>query len=479
MSTLPLRFLRSEGVRLAAPAAAFEVLGYLCVVGVGALCFLFGWLTPNAAAVLTVLLLSSLIVLAWKRFDQGRHPCFLFLCMLMLFQCGRLVGYCLGDVANPFRIELMNATPFDVTRDEAGLVLLSIALSAICIYAPCRWNFQPVAPPSSAPVRRYLPYLYILFFCSLPFQLAKNYLYLRYAQRHGGYLTFFIDYSGLAASVPWLIRLISLVALPVFVAIFVFETRKKWLWTAAILYLATATLYLLTGSRMDTFGLILALWYVARVKSTKRASALVLALLAAGMIFLATVIQSARFGSADDAARSVNIVRSVAEQGISLDITEVAIKYRPLFQPYVGSYLLHDLQGKFVSSDVSNYVRGWSFGFDVSAFLNPGLFRFGFGTGGAYLADTYLMGGLYGVAALSLIIGVGLRLLYTYSASSLGLFVVAAVLPDVLMMPRGGLLVWTSALLKTAIVVFPLIVGWWIFDFLIPCRRPLASEARP
>ena len=86
----------------AVPAAAFEVLGYLCVVAVGTLCFLLGWLTPNEAGVLTVLLLSFLIVLAWKRFDQGRHPCFLFLCTLLFFQGGRLIGFCLGVTPDPF-----------------------------------------------------------------------------------------------------------------------------------------------------------------------------------------------------------------------------------------------------------------------------------------------------------------------------------------------------------------------------------------
>src|SRR5271167_1222736 len=139
MSALTSSLRESGRARLAAPTAALEVLTYLCVVGIGVLCFLFGWLTLNAAAVLTVVLLGSLIVLAWKRFDQGRHPCFLFLCTLMLFQCGRLIGFCLGVTPDPFEIELMTPLPFSIPRDEAGLALLVIALSAICVYAPCRW----------------------------------------------------------------------------------------------------------------------------------------------------------------------------------------------------------------------------------------------------------------------------------------------------------------------------------------------------
>jgi len=182
-------------------------------------------------------------------------------------------------------------------------------------------------------------------------------------------------------------------------------------------------------------------------------------------------------GSDDEDRSLVNVVRSVAEQGISLDITEVAVKYKALFQPYIASYLFHDLRGKFVSSDVSNYVRGWSFGFDVSAFLNPWLFNLGFGTGGAYLADMYLIGGLYGVVAISLVLGFGLQLLHVLSRSCLSLFVVAAIFPDILMMPRGGLVVWVSALIKTAIVVLPLVAGWWVYDYFIPSRRIVSAEA--
>src|SRR5208283_5890328 len=97
-------------VRRAVPTlsmAAVEVLSYLGVAGIGALCFLLGWLQPKGAGVLTVLLLVSLIVLAWKRFDDGRHPCFLFLCTLMFFQCGGLLAYCLGVDTDPLRVQVM------------------------------------------------------------------------------------------------------------------------------------------------------------------------------------------------------------------------------------------------------------------------------------------------------------------------------------------------------------------------------------
>jgi hypothetical protein len=73
-------------------AAALEVLGFLLVAAVATVCFLTRHLTTEQGAVLTLLILLSLIVLAWTRFDGGRHPCFLFLCMLTLFQAGRLMA---------------------------------------------------------------------------------------------------------------------------------------------------------------------------------------------------------------------------------------------------------------------------------------------------------------------------------------------------------------------------------------------------
>jgi hypothetical protein len=62
------------------------VLAYLAVVVAASLAYLAGWLTVNGAMVLTVVLLSTLIVLWWVHLGQGRHPCFLFLCTLMLFK---------------------------------------------------------------------------------------------------------------------------------------------------------------------------------------------------------------------------------------------------------------------------------------------------------------------------------------------------------------------------------------------------------
>jgi hypothetical protein len=172
--------------RLRIPMAAFEVLAYLTVVAAASLAFLAGSLTVNGAVVLTVLLLGSLIILSWVHLGQGRHPVFLFLCSLTFFQAGRLIGYCLGGEPDPMQVIIMTSTAFKLSRAEEGFVLFALSLAAICIYAPCRWLYRPVAPPDLMGVRKYLPYLYLLFAATLPAQIFKNYRYYEYAQQHGG-----------------------------------------------------------------------------------------------------------------------------------------------------------------------------------------------------------------------------------------------------------------------------------------------------
>ena len=462
--------------RLRIPAAAFELLVCLVIVAAASLAFLAGWLTVKGAIVLTVLLLGSLIVLSWIHLGQGRHPVFLFLCTLMLFQGGRLLAYCLGSMSDPLSIGLMREFPFAVSRNVSATVLLCLALSALCVYIPCRWNFRSVPPPLNTAARRYLPYLYLVYAGSLPFLFYKNYLYFRYIQENGGYIAFFSDYANLVANVPLIVRLMALLPLPVLLLIFVFETQKKLLYAVVILYFAGSIVLMLSGTRMGPFSLVLTLWYVASTKSGKTPRVWRLALLATVLIVVANLIALARFGEDIEGRSAVDPVSFVATQGVSLGVSEVAIMHADAFRPYVFSYLLHELQIEFVQADVSNYFPGRQFGYDVSVFLNPALFSQGFATSGAYPGEAYLWGGIAGVVAISLLIGRGLRLLYECSSNIKLLAVVAFVLPQVLLLPRGFLLGWLSSLLRAFLVLMPMALGWCLYNFVI---RHLQASPRP
>jgi hypothetical protein len=96
-------------------------------------------------------------------------------------------------------------------------------------------------------------------------------------------------------------------------------------------------------------------------------------------------------------------------------------------------------------------------------FLNPTAYQMGNGSGSTYLAEAYLAGGLWGVVLVSALLGALFHRMHRYSRNPLGLFLVAMILPDLLLMPRGGLLDWASASLRVGISLFLLLAGWGFY----------------
>jgi oligosaccharide repeat unit polymerase len=451
---------------LASLAAAIEICALFAGVGSGALAFVLGWLTPEQAGVLTVALLATLIALSWIYLGQGRHPALLFFCSLILFQGGRLIGYCLGAEPDPMRVVAMTPAAFDLSREESGLVLLALSLSAVCIYAPCRWLYRPVAPPGDVEVRKYLPYLYILFAATLPIQLFKNFRYYQYVREHGGYSIIYVDHAALASSVPFWVRAVPLISLPVFVAIFVFERRRSRLYVATALYFASASLILLLGSRGGPFLLVAALWWVARVKSLRKTRFVLLAVSVMALLLIADVIQEARQqeGGTD---YKLSAERVIVTQGISLNVTEVGFKYSALFNPYFGSYLLTGLEDAFVPADASSYHRGKALAIDISVFLSAKNYAYGYGTAGSYLPEAYVGGGMIAVLVVSLALGLGLHGLYRFSGNALLLLLFAMSLPEIIAMPKLGLFDWASTFLRNCISLALLWLGWKVYSLLL------------
>src|SRR5581483_10035392 len=108
-------FNSAASVRDGMPLApAIEILLCSCALLMSALLFILGGLRIDVAIVLSTLFLTALTSLAWLRFDRGRHPCFLFLGTLLLFDDGRLIGYCLGQTADPLQIGFMTQNLFSI-----------------------------------------------------------------------------------------------------------------------------------------------------------------------------------------------------------------------------------------------------------------------------------------------------------------------------------------------------------------------------
>jgi hypothetical protein len=449
-----------------------ELAALLAVAIFAAFLHVAGWLGSEGAVVATAGFLIAILIRAWQAFDGGRHPAFLFLCSLSLFQGGRLFGYCFGLCEHPLRVELMTSTPFDPTPETKAVVMLMIVASALAIYAPSRIWHRRLDAVKTVGRAELLPYLRLVFWLTIPVQLLKNFSYFQYARNNGGYLVYFIDHAGLAASVPFWVRAVSLLTLPAFVAVFALETSRRRLYLTAAAYFVSSALILMIGSRGALFGLIPSLWFVAMRKTSKRTPVFKAALLLVGLAVLGAGVGLARH---DGERRSMELasLRFVADQGASINVTEVAVEYRRQFTPYLSSYFSNELMNAFVPGDQGSYRSGERFGSDVAVFLNSKAFDLGFGSGSAYLAEAYVVGGVAAVIAISLGIGCLLHALSRISSRVMGLAWVGLWLPDLLWTPRAGLFDWVSAGIRNTMLVSILFVGWKVYSSAKSVRRAL------
>jgi hypothetical protein len=222
---------------------------------------------------------------------------------------------------------------------------------------------------------------------------------------------------------------------------------------------------------------VLSLWYLAKVKSGLRARLYSAGLLGAGLVLMGSFIGSFRAGNVEFSALAVPS-QFIASQGASLNITEVAIAFRGRFAPRIFSNLADELRSAFFPTDHVAYVAGKNFDADVSMFLNPAAYQMGNGSGSSYLAEGYLAGGLCGVAIVSTLLGALFHAVHVCARNPLPLFLIAMILPDVLLMPRGGLLDWVSAALRVGLSVLLLLAGWYFYQAVARIGRVLSETNR-
>lgn len=420
---------------------------------------------------IALLLYGLLLGVAWRRFEGGRHPCFLFLGMLMLFQMGRLIGYAFGATKDPFNVVVQTLIPLTVSRATSEITILIILLSGICIYAVCSWNFQPAVlkPGWEAD---WLPACYVLFIISFPFVLYKNFEYFQFIRSHGGYLAIFTDSQEVAESAGGLARIMSLVASNAFLLIYLLERRAKYLAIVTSVYLSTSVLELAIGMRGKVFLFLLTLWFLRNLKTGKD-----FRLVTLGVVTLVGSMAAVAISGFREMRSSaiVGPASFVSAQGISMGVTQIAIQYRPLFQPHVHNYAVNELLQAVYPG--SHFGPGQIFDNDISVFLNAAAFRQGFGTGSSYLAEAWIAGGLFGVVITSILIGLALRYLHRLSSSFVGAVCVAIILPSLIYLPRAQLLSPLANGLKNGLVMLAMVPCLQIIRLLL--YGPSPEEQQP
>jgi hypothetical protein len=454
---------------------ATETTAYLSALLVSAILVMAGVLSLTACIWISLFLFTGLLHIAWRRFDQGRHPCFLFLALLLLFQMGRLVGFALGVVKDPFSIVVQTLMPLHISVASAEITIFIILLSATCIYAVCAWNVKPIVL-SPGWEQQWLPACYVLLAGTFPFVVYKNLQYFMFIRSHGGYLAIFTESEAIANSAGSVVRIMSLIASNAFILVYVMERRRKQLAMVTSLFLMTTLLELAIGLRGKVFLFLLTLWFIQNLKTGRGFRLISLGIVGLVASFAAVAISGFREMRT---AALLGPAQFMTVQGISLGVTEVAVEYRPLFRPHALAYMKNEFLTAFYPG--SHFGQGQLFDNDLSVFLNADAFRLGFGTGSSYLAEAYLVGGIFAVVCASVLIGLALRQLHAMGKHFVGAVAVAVLLPSVIYLPRAELLGPISSALKSALIFLMMIPCLWLIRFLLYGSDPLAdgTEALP
>lgn len=450
--------------------ALVEISTLLAIVAASSVLVAAGFLSVSGCIWLSVILLSTIVWLAWYRFEGGRHPCFLFMVMLFVFQGGRLAGYILGAKKDPMYIDVQTRFPISVEPRYAEITLLIIVLSGILIYAPCRLSFRPVSL-QQVYAGRWLPALYSLVLLTLPFSLYKNLMYLWYIRTHGGYLVVYTDNAEVLQSAGVLARTLSMINITAILVLFVVETRRRHIIGILSLFGALSFLDLLIGFRGKFFSTILSLWFLMNLKTGRRFRLPMLVASAAAISVSAVLIG---FFREDNAFEMVSPIGFLVMQGVSMNVTEAAVKFYSTFSPYGWEYLW----GGFVNGLTPSAASGlhlWSG--DLSVYLNPISSNMGFGTASSYLAELYLFGGITAVAIGSLLIGYGLSFLHRLSSNRIGVLLMAFILPPVIYLPRLEMFNPMAVLLKSCVGLAVVVAFVLMFDLFVRHLKVLSGSS--
>jgi hypothetical protein len=382
-----------------------------------------------------------MVLLSWYRFNGGRHPCFLFLGTLLVFQGGRLIGYMFGILPDPMLIELETPTPIGVSPHTVHVTLLILVLSALCVYAPARLSFHDVGIHVEK-AKPYLGSIYALILFTLPFALYKNLQYLIYIRSHGGYLAVYTDNAAVLQSAGLLSRTMGLLNSTAVLLAYVLEPDRKRQKYVLVLFFALSTLDLLIGFRGKFFAQAVAIWFLHNMKNGRRFRLVPLMITVSVVSVLAVVIGAFRENLTLQLLSPVGLI---SVQGVSLNVTEAAVEFQKIFGQHGASYVW----GGFLNGFGAVTAEGQLWSGDLSRYLNPVASSLGFGTASAYLAELFLWGGVTAVVLGSLAIGTSLSFLHHVTGRLWGAVVLAFVLPPLIYLPRLELLNPLAVLLKS------------------------------
>lgn len=386
----------------------------------------------NGVIICFDILVIFLLIWSWKRLNGGLHPCWLLLLAIGFFQGGALLGFLFGSTTDPFVVTLMFTSPISISEPYEVETILSVALAMVFVYLPCAYRFSPTTytPMFSLRVRQVAKYIFYGF---LPFEFYKVWVYVRFVQSHGGYAANLLlnDELRMAAGTP--VRLASFVCTSAFYLLLLVENRTAVLKYVYIAFISTLLLSLGIGDRGGVLTRLVLIWYIQKFKTGNQFKFKTLLIVGSIGAILSSFIGQLR--SNEKIEGTMNVMHFITGQGVSLQVTELAVARRAEFGSHAVSYLIHG-----AGLGTGERRSGQLFDQDLASYLSNVRVEQGLGTGSSFIAEAFLLGGLLGVIIVSTCIGFALRKMYEVSGRKYGLVPTIMFLPAIVFMPRAEIL---------------------------------------
>lgn len=456
---------------------AIEAASWITLVALGTAANSIWPIPVEVCAVFTALVLTVLLFSAWRRFDGGRHPCFLFLAMMVIFQGGRLIGFVLGVTREPMQIEVATAVPLNVSSESARIALFLIVVSALCAYIPCLLSYRPAALRETR-WADWLPALYLLIAFTFPFALYKDLMYFLYLRSHGGYLAVYTDNAAVLQSAGPIARSVSIVCAAALLIAYVLERRRRWVAPLLTLYFALSILDLLIGFRGKVFTEFLSIWLLHNLKTGRKFQ--LVPIVASALLLNGVAVAAAAYRE-EIGIQMLSPISFLADQGVSMNVTEAAVEYQSRFARHGLNYVIGGFTSGITPSNPTDEGRLWTA--DLTKYLNPSAAEMGFGTASTFLAELYLLRGIPAVVVGSLCVGYCLAYFHRISSTIPGAMALAFLLPSLIYLPRAELLNPLAVLIKSLAACSIVIVCGACLRFVIqthaPGSRPLGAGVAP
>jgi hypothetical protein len=416
-------------------------------------------------------ILACVALLAWIQTEQGNHPVFLFMVFLGVFQFGRMFSWLVAGEWTISWFDLAVSRPFTVPADELKHALLMVPLSASFVYLGFFGsNGRKVLTfARNDEMRSFFGWLYLF---TIPFVIFKDVSYLRYALEHGGYLATYLGQGEHTEQVGLPIRAMALLNTAAFLPYLILESRRRLLWITIGSYLAVLVLELLVGLRGKFFINVMFLWMIYNIKtgsSFKPVTAAAGALLLVGAAVAAEIFRESK------SALDVNLVEYFFyTQGNSFFVTVSSVIFNDVFAGNAIDYLLNQFILPY--RHVSKFGEGELLTLDLTTYLNPAAAKFGFGTGDAYLANLYLLGGYAAVSGGSFVLGAFCSRINRVQ-SMFGRTIALSIFLWIPYLPRSGYMEPLATSIKYAVVAAAGFLLYAVFSWLRHCLSGTAMTS--